>query len=735
MALTTTSTATAALRPGLSGDFTGVLRFAEPCVTEQLRAREQGQDMTTSPMGEILLVDNYDSFTHNLAEQVAECTGRMPTVVRNDVLFDSIDWEHITHVIFSPGPGTPEVREDVGVCADILEHVTVPVLGVCLGHQLLATHFGGRVTRAAEVRHGRLSTITHDGDALFAGLPSRFDVVRYHSLAVSEVPSVLRVTALSDDGVVMGLRHVDRPLWGVQFHPESLLSEGGLRVIANFLAMDARDTGDAANDWWVDVRRVREDLSPAVVYEALYEGDENSFWLDSNSDDARSEMSVMGSCEGVLAHVLTYRAGSGTTVREFADGRRERLEGDIFQVVEEEMARFAHLRGARVPVGFRLGYVGYLGYGLKADTCAIADPTPSEAPDSKLMFVERAVVFDHRHGEFLLLALRSGEHGSALDVASRTWLDTTEQRLLRLGGERPAIVPHLEKLPEDATLEAEFVFRHDRRAYVEKVRRGQELIRAGESYEICLTNMVEFPGSVDPYATYSLLREYARVPYGAFLRFEDFSVLSASPECFLALDAEGSVETRPIKGTRPRGRTQEEDELLRKELLSSEKDRAENLMIVDLMRNDLNVVCRQGSVHVPTLFEVESFPSVHQMISTVRGSLRPGSSAIDCLRATFPGGSMTGAPKLRTLRILDELEEGPRGVYSGAIGWISLDGALTLNIVIRSVVVERGRATFGVGGAITHLSDPEDEYRETLVKAKVVAAALLGAASEGQTTS
>ncbi|WP_017611282.1 aminodeoxychorismate synthase component I [Nocardiopsis xinjiangensis] len=689
--------------------------------------------MTAPTTGEVLIVDNYDSFTYNLAQQVAQCTGRRPTVVRNDVPLDDIDWERITHVILSPGPGAPDVPKDVGICADILERVAVPVLGVCLGHQLLATHFGGRVRRAAEPMHGRVSTIQQAGDALFAGLPPTLDVVRYHSLAVSEVPSELRVTSSTHDGVVMGLRHVDRPLWGVQFHPESVLSRWGLQIIANFLAMDTAEAGDSANSWWVDLRRVRKDVSPAVVHEALYKDDEKSFWLDSNSDDSRSEMSVMGSCEGVLSHVLTYHAGSGTTLREFANGRQEQVDGDIFRVVEDELARFDCLRRPRTTMDFCLGYVGYLGYGLKADTCAVADPTPSTMPDSRLTFVERAVVFDHRNGEFLLLALRSGDPGSLLDVASKGWIEATERRILGFGTRQPEadIVPA--DIPDDATLESEFRFRHDRRSYVEKIRESQELIGAGESYEICLTNMLEFPGSVDPYETYSLLRKYAQVPYGAFLRYGDFSVLSASPECFLTVGADGSVETRPIKGTRPRGRTEEEDQLLKKDLLSAEKDRAENLMIVDLMRNDLNSVCREGSVHVPTLFDVESFPSVHQLISTVRGSLRPGSSPIECLRATFPGGSMTGAPKVRTLQIIDELEEGPRGIYSGAIGWISLSGALALNIVIRSVVVERDRATFGVGGAITQLSDPDLEYQETLVKSRLAAAALLGAAADRNT--
>nr|WP_272902471.1 aminodeoxychorismate synthase component I [Brevibacterium daeguense] len=280
-------------------------------------------------------------------------------------------------------------------------------------------------------------------------------------------------------------------------------------------------------------------------------------------------------------------------------------------------------------------------------------------------------------------------------------------------------------LPDTATIETSFLARHDKQHYLDLIRRCQELIRAGETYEVCLTNMLEFPQGLSPLPTYLRLRAAARVPYGALLRCGSFSVLSASPECFLRVDADGWVETRPIKGTRPRGLTGVQDAELMAELTSSEKDRAENLMIVDLARNDLSRVCEHGSVHVPALFHVESFPSVHQLISTVRGRLRPQRTGFDAIRAAFPGGSMTGAPKRRTLRIIDDLEDGPRGVYSGALGWISLSGALELSVVIRTAVVTEDRATFGVGGAITALSDPEEEYEETLVKARTIASALL----------
>jgi len=224
------------------------------------------------------------------------------------------------------------------------------------------------------------------------------------------------------------------------------------------------------------------------------------------------------------------------------------------------------------------------------------------------------------------------------------------------------------------------------------------------------------------------LRRISPVPYGAFLRFPGVAVLSASPERFLTVDPYGAVESKPIKGTRPRGATPAEDEELRADLLGREKDRAENLMIVDLVRNDLNTVCEVGSVHVPRLFHVETYAPVHQLVSTIRGRLRPGVSAVGCVRAAFPGGSMTGAPKIRTMEIIDRLERGPRGVYSGAMGWFSLSGAVDLSIVIRTLVAADDRVTFGVGGAIVALSKPEEEFEEIVVKSRAMVAAVAATA-------
>ncbi len=679
----------------------------------------------------VMLVDNYDSFTYNLYQLIGEVCGQPPTVVRNDTPWADLRFDEFDAAVISPGPGTPERDRDFGVSARVILDSGLPVLGVCLGHQGLCHLFGGQVGRAPEPMHGRVSAVRHTGVDIFAGIPSPFDVVRYHSLAATSLPDDLEALAWTDDGVVMGVRHRNLPLWGVQFHPESISSTYGHELLANFFALAAGRTAARtaeAEQSRYDLHVQHLDVAPEALtaYTSLFAGGANGFWLDSSSVvEGLSRFSIMGNGDGPLAEHVTYSVADGEVVVRRADGTTERIAQQFFDYLDEQLRAREVPTPAELPFDFNLGYVGYLGYELKAQTGGAA-AHEADTPDAALLFADRALVLDHQTRTSYLLALSiAGDSTGSADA--RSWLAKTAQALRTLPA-APIDQTPAAKLSGPAMTDPDIgmnvELRHDRDAYLKRIDECLDEISAGESYEICLTNMVTVHTQIDVLPTFTNLRRVSPVPFGALLDFGDVAVLSASPERFVSIDRHGVVEAKPIKGTRPRGRDAAEDRELAEELRDNPKDRAENLMIVDLLRNDLNTVCSVGSVHVPKLFDVETYAAVHQLVSTIRGTLAPGRSAVDCIRAAFPGGSMTGAPKVRTMEIIDRLEQGPRGVYSGALGWFSLSGASDLSIVIRTLVANAGRVTFGVGGAIIALSDPAGEFDETVVKSRAMMTAL-----------
>ena len=681
-----------------------------------------------------LLIDNYDSFTYNLYQLLGEVNGQAPVVVRNDVDWSEIELDRFDAMVVSPGPGRPDRPVDFGISACAIRQTALPVLGVCLGHQGICHLLGGAVGHAPEPMHGRLSAVHHSGTALFAGLPSPFMAVRYHSLAATDVPDELEVVAWTDDRIVMAVRHRDRPLWGVQFHPESICTEYGRELLANFrhIALARRGAGTSARKplaarrpYRLHVRRVPVLPDAERAFRELFSDDAHRFWLDSSAViPGLSRFSFMGDGSGPLAEYVRFDVSEGVVDVERA-GEHFRVRRPFFDYLDEELRRRAVPAPTDLPFDFNLGYVGCLGYELKAETGGLAAHR-AETPDAALIFADRMLAIDHLEGTSYLLALSAGGN----DAPATSWLEDTGRRLRELptrdGSPRPAAADGHGLVGMTHPAASGMVrLRHDRAAYLDRIAECLREIRDGESYEVCLTNAVTAAITIDPLRTFSWLRRRSPVPYGALLEFRDVAILSASPERFLTVGRDRLVESKPIKGTRPRGATPAEDEALRDDLAHNPKDRAENLMIVDLIRNDLNRVCQIGTVHVPKLFDVETYAPVHQLVSTIRGTLRPEASSVDCVRATFPGGSMTGAPKLRTMQIIDRLEEGPRGFYSGALGWFALDGAADLSIVIRTLTVTNGRVSFGVGGAILALSDADEEFEETVVKSRAMVSAVV----------
>ncbi len=671
-----------------------------------------------------LLIDNYDSFTYNLFQLLAEVNGREPLVVRNDeVSWAELDRLDFDNVVISPGPGRPERAEDFGVCADLIRHCERPLLGVCLGLQGMGWAEGGRVERAPEPMHGRVASIKHDGTALFAGIPSPFQATRYHSLALARpLPSSLRETATAD-GIPMALENVFRPQYAVQFHPESIATEHGKRLLENFRDLTppsergsvafvtSRETKATSGSLTkVCVRQIDALPDTEAAFVSLYGESDHAFWLDSSRGGERGRFSFIGDASGPLAEVITHEAGEGEPLLDRLQRRLEEL-------------RPADLPD--LPFEFDCGFVGYLGYEMKSE-CGYAASHPSEYPDAAFIFSDRLVAFDHAEGRTYLLALltEQGKEGEEIGADAERWLDATAARLANLGtapagasGESRRALPAVARRDSPDAPPTVMTLNRSRDQYLDDIAASLDYLLEGDSYEICLTNQVSIELDVEPLDLYRALRRANPAPFASYLRFGGLAVLSSSPERFLRVGRDGEAEARPIKGTSRRGSSPDEDARLAAALATDEKNRAENLMIVDLLRNDLGAVCEVGSVAVQEMMAVESYETVHQLVSSVQGQLRPEASALDALRSCFPPGSMTGAPKKRTTEILERLEGAARGPYSGAIGWFGLGGAADLSVAIRTIVLARGRASVGAGGAIVLDSDPEREYEEMLLKA------------------
>ena len=416
---------------------------------------------------------------------------------------------------------------------------------------------------------------------------------------------------------------------------------------------------------------------PVSFFRSVAARHRRCFWLDGGgAREWSGRRSIIGWLDDDDASLSWSAARREVTLH--AGGVATVVGDDVFAVLEQ-----------RIAAGEQ--WFGYLGYASRTDLPATPDPT---LPDAVWMRPRAVRVFEH--------AVPGSDRGAT------SLADSPLVRGVRhLEGE---ISPTMCRSSPPGSYERAFA-------------RVQEHLHAGNSYEVNLTHRLSRESDLDPVTAYLRLRELNPAPYSGFLQHDVDGarawLLSSSPERYALVTADRHLETKPIKGTTPRGATVEEDEHHRERLARDPKTRAENLMIVDLLRNDLSVVCEVGSVEVPVLMEVESYESVHQLVSTVRGRLRDDVSTVAALRALFPAGSMTGAPKLRTMEIVEEVESSPRGAYAGAFGWISGDGPADLGVVIRSLMTDgSGAWTLGTGGGITVRSDVDEEWAESEWKAE-----------------
>ncbi|MEV6558052.1 aminodeoxychorismate synthase component I [Nocardia sp. NPDC051756] len=608
-------------------------------------------------------------------------------------------------------PPLPDSLEVTATAADGVimgvRHRTRPQWGVQFHPESVASEFG-----AALLRNFAKLTAAHRARATGRETAAqRVDPVtmRLRPITIAQSHSATTQSTTST------LTHEQFPALVEQFGASS---SGPLTGTARPDILDRY--GGAPRHWQLQHAVLDRAIDTESAFVRLYGNSPTAFWLDSEHvEPGLDRFSFLGDASGPLAEVVRYRVGTGAVTVESSDGNRRVVAGGVLDYLAAEL-RLRRLELPDLPFDFAGGYVGYLGYEVKAD-CGGQTAHRAPTPDAQWIFADRIVVVDHVGGRTHLLSLTDSTADSLR--AGADWLRDTGETLETLP--TWANPPTLE-MPSDGEV-VEPLLTRGRERYLADIATCRERLLAGESYEICLTDSVTVPAVEDGgLEFYRTLRRCNPAPYAAFLRFDDLEIACSSPERFLKVDRSRTVESKPIKGTAARGGTPAEDERLARELADSPKTRAENLMIVDLLRNDLGRVCEIGSVHVPKLMAIESYMTMHQLVSTVRGTLRPGVGVIDCLRACFPGGSMTGAPKLRTMEIINELETEARGIYSGTIGFLGLGGTADLNIVIRTAVRYDGRWRIGAGGAIVLDSDAEDEYHEMVLKA----AATLRAATD-----
>lgn len=376
------------------------------------------------------------------------------------------------------------------------------------------------------------------------------------------------------------------------------------------------------------------------------------------------------------------------------------VKSSFFDVVKEHLQADAGTKDPRLPLTG--GAIGYLGYDFGRELCGV--PTVhernSEMPEASMVFYDLLIIEDLR--KQTLFCCCKGKTMTADEAAA--WADDLIARCPCVS--RPARKNSL----------APFASAFTRESYEDTLARLVEYLHAGDAYVVNMTQQLSLETSEDPYSIYRYLRTYNPAPFSAYLRAPGLDICCSSMERFMEIRS-GHAVTRPIKGTRPRGRTPAEDLAYREELACSEKDLSELTMIVDLERNDLSITCEPGSIKTAGRFSVEAYPTVFHLVATVEGALREDRCAVDAVQAAFPGGSITGAPKIRAMQIIDELERSSRGLYTGSIGYFSDTGDCDLNIAIRTIVREGKRTSLGVGGGITVESDFDFEYDETLQKA------------------
>ncbi|MPQ44114.1 aminodeoxychorismate synthase component I [Clostridium tarantellae] len=443
------------------------------------------------------------------------------------------------------------------------------------------------------------------------------------------------------------------------------------------------------------IEEVKTDLNCVEIY-SLFSKEKDTILLDSSKEDSEySSYSFIG-----LNSFLKFKSKENKIIIN-----EEEKEGDAFEELEKLIKKFSIVYPSTIPL--LSGCIGYFSYDIGRQLEVLPNTAINDIniPDSYFIFFDNIIIFDLKNKKTYITALGINENSkSSINKIKRKIHNNSYMKL---------------KDTINYKYENQFFSNFKKEEYLKGVEKVKNYILEGHVYIANLTQRFWCENTEDSFLIYSSLRNINKAPFSCYLNLDDFQVISSSPERFLKVENR-KVETRPIKGTRPRGTTKEEDKKNKEDLLNSEKDKSELLMIVDLERNDLSKVCKPNSINVTELFKLEEYSTVFHLVSTIVGELKDECSSVKCMRECFPGGSITGAPKIRAMEIIEELEGIRRGIYTGAIGYFDFRGGCDFNIVIRTILKKDNKAFFGVGGGITIESDENMEYEETLDKAKAL---------------
>lgn len=774
---------------------------------------QQQESDTALPLN-ILLIDNYDSFTYNIVQLITKHNNNAQPIVvyNNSITFDEllhvINQHNINCIVISAGPGHPYNHESLGITLSILQYIhCIPILGICIGLQALAYIYGGKIVHNNYgPRHGQLSTIEHyNNSILFNNIPSQFNAIRYNSLTV-DIDSVinnnkLRITATSlDDNSIMGLDDTQYPIYTVQYHPESVDSQYGDILIQNFINIAKQYNIQRNNNIAVNMsieqcrlecltrlninntkqhkqhthnlpplnhklklqyKRIECSVDPSNVYTYLYHSNSQqsnnnitSIWLDSSKQDGteQTRFSCIADIQGENSYLLSYQLNSHEiSIIQHNQCIKQYTTNHFFADIDTYTKQYKSLisNTTTLPFDFQCGFIGYLSYEMRQITLPNShihtythkqhnnnennNIVYNNYPDALFIFVDRCLIYDHH--EHIWYAATLIDDTIETD-SNKQWLDAMHEKIQQSQN----IIYNTAYTTNNKSghINLQFEYRSDELQYKQLINECIQQLNDGNSYELCLTNTMtlQHNDNINTYKLYTILRSINPAPYSTYMNFDlslidnisvnTLTICSSSPERFVRVQYNQQQQLtaicKPIKGTISRGHDVITDKQNINKLENSKKDYAENLMIVDLIRNDLCHACNVDSVHVTHLMCIESYATVHQLVSTITGTLHNDNTSIDTIYALFPPGSMTGAPKVAAVDLLHMIEsQQPRGVYSGCIGYISLNGTTDMAVVIRTIVIcDSNKISIGSGGAITHQSNTDDEYNEVLLKANAL---------------